>query len=160
MTWRRPLDYLYVPTDGHPGAFGTQRRYEIHTGVDLYAPEGTEVRAVESGVVVGYEDFTGPNSNPPSPWWLPTAAILIEGESGVVLYGEIDAMCAVGDRIPRGCLVGRVKRVLRHDKGLPTSMLHLELHKHGTTASTHPWIDVRPDSLLDPTSFLIHATDE
>lgn len=172
MTWTDPLPLRLHPSKGrdepvppgctplpiapHPGAFGVQRRFERHTGVDLYAPVGTPVTAVEDGTVVGIEWFTGPNSDPPSPWWNPTMAVLVAGRSGVVLYGEIevDHAVEVGCDVRAGDTVGRVVRVLRHDKGYPTSMLHLELHQAGTTASSHPWTDVRPPTLLDPTPYL------
>lgn len=175
MTWRTPIPYRLVPTrladravgegeaplplSPHPGAFGVRRRYEVHTGVDLYAPEGTPVSAVEDGVVVGVEWFTGPDADPPCPWWLPTKAVLVEGASGVVLYGEVEPDVAPGWYLRAGATVGRVARVLRHDKGLPTSMLHLELHVHGTIASSHPWeLEGNPPrSLLDPTPLLQEA---
>lgn len=159
MKWLRPLDYLIVPTDDHPGAYGVQRKYEIHTGVDLYAPEGTPIRSVEDGRVVAIEWFTGPDADPPCPWWLPTKAVLVEGPSGVVLYGEVSPLIEEGDIVDRGQIIAMVKRVIRNDKGRPTSMLHLELHRRGTTKSTHPWTVLHecPESLMDPTYLLIEA---
>lgn len=152
-------DETVLPLGPHPGSFGAERKFEVHTGVDLYCPEGTEVRAVEDGVEVGVEWFTGPDANPPCPWWLPTRAVLVEGASGVVLYGEVETHLVEGIRLLRGWLVGTVKRVLRHDKGLPTSMLHLELHDPGTTKSSHPWElgGEMPSTLRDPTPFLLRC---
>ncbi len=153
-------DETPLPIDGHPGAFGARRRFEVHTGVDLYCPSGTLVTAVEAGTVVGVEWFTGQDADPPSPWWHPTQAVLVEGASGVVLYGEVEALVDVGDVVEAGEFVGRVLRVLRHDKGRPTSMLHLELLRPGTTKSTHPWTldGERPADLWDPTPHLMGAT--
>ncbi len=179
--WKVPIPYALVPTktrdvtldEGetqlpiypHPGGFATRRRYEVHTGIDLYCPVGTSVRAVEAGVVVGVEWFTGPDADPPCPWWMPTQAVLVSGDSGVVLYGEIGTDLAVGQTVEAGEQVGWVRRVLKNDKGLPTSMLHLELHASGTTRSTHPWrlepiLDARPASLRDPTLLLLQAIGE
>ncbi len=173
--WMFPLLYKAVPTQNrdrcvagsetqlpvgcHPGAFGVRRKHHIHEGVDLYARVNDAVYAVESGIVVGIEEFTGPNADPPSPWWLPTKAVLVQGSSGVVLYGEISPLVAVGTGLIAGQLLGTVQRVLVNDKGYPTSMLHLELHVHGTRTSSHPWDDEhgRPASLLDPTPFLLEA---
>lgn len=162
MSWKMPVEALHIPTGDHPGAYGAQRKHEIHTGVDLYVADGSPVCAVEDGTVVGVEWFTGPQSDPPSPWWLPTQAVLVEGGSGVVLYGEIITSLAPGTKLNAGDAVGYVRRVLRNDKGLPTSMLHLELHRHGTRASSHPWTLLHPcpESLMDPTPFLVQATDE
>jgi hypothetical protein len=41
-------NYKYeIPTGNHFGAFGTTRKFDIHTGVDLYCNEGDEVFAME-----------------------------------------------------------------------------------------------------------------
>lgn len=175
MTWKVPIPQKLVPTkfqrewmdEGethlplwpHPGAFATQRKYEVHTGVDLYAPEGTPIFAVEDGYVVEIEWFTGPDADPPCPWWEPTKAVLVEGASGVVLYGEVSPLTEVGDHVDAGQIIAMVKRVLKNDKGLPTSMLHLELHAAGTKKSTHPWTEEagRPATLRDPTLHLLQA---
>lgn len=174
MTWRCPLTLRFVPTTDrdrsvsdrethlplppHPGAFGVKRKHHTHEGVDLYCPQGTSVYAVESGTVVAITPFTGLRATPPSPWWRETDAVLAEGASGVVVYGEIQSRVglAVGDRVARGDLVGYVVQVLTKDKGYPLSMLHLELHVPGTR-NAYDWNDERPPSLLDPTPLLFAA---
>ena len=143
-----------LPLGDHPGAFGVKRKHHIHEGVDLYCPEGSVVQAVEEGVVVAVIPFTGTIASPPSPWWHDTWAVLVEGPSGVVVYGEIASRVMVGDPIVPGWSMGYVKQVLKEDKGRPMSMLHLELHKPGTR-DAYEWIDKRPESLLDPTPFLL-----
>jgi hypothetical protein len=177
MAWLCPLVYLdlvtlnkgdYIapmiegvtglPVGDHPGAFGVQRKYHIHEGVDLYCPQGQVVQAVEEGVVVAVIPFTGTIANPPSPWWNNTWAVLVEGPSGVVVYGEITSGVIVGDSIAPGWTIGNVKQVLKIDKGRPMSMLHLELHKHGTR-DTQDWIVSRPSTLLDPTPFLMELCE-
>lgn len=160
MTWRRPIPNINeIPQGDHPGAFGARRRYDVHTGVDLYCPEETAVFAVEGGTVTSIEEFTGPDADPATPWWLPTQAVLVAGESGTVVYGEIAPLVQVGDQVNVGDPIGRVKRVLKRDKGRPTSMLHLELHARGAAASAPVWeLDGdRPQTLMDPTRFLLEA---
>lgn len=155
-----PPGWTGLPLAPHPGAFGVARKHHVHEGVDLYCPEGTEVRAVEPGRVVAIEAFTGTHAVPPSPWWRDTWAVLVEGPSGVVLYGEIapDPAVAVDAVLDRGQPVGRVVEVLSKDKGRPTCMLHLELHAPGTTASQE-WRpgEERPEGLRDPTPLLMGA---
>jgi murein DD-endopeptidase MepM/ murein hydrolase activator NlpD len=121
--------------------------------VDLHCAEGTPVYAIEPGVVVAVEDFTGPKAG--FPWWLDTQAVLVEGASGVLLYGELRAAVEVGAVVEAGARVGEVARVLRHDKGRPTSMLHFERYVTGTRASV-VWAlgEVQPACLLDPTELL------
>lgn len=146
-----------LPLAPHPGAFGVPRKFNVHEGVDLYCPEGTPVSTVEAGTVVAIIPFTGPQVD--MPWWENTDAVLIEGASGVVLYGEIHPVClTVGDVLEAGDFIGNVVRVLKIDKGRPMSMLHLELHVLGTTDAFEwkSWTeDSRPKSLLDPTPFLL-----
>lgn len=144
-------DETVLPLPPHPGAFGVQRKHHVHEGVDLYCPVGTSVFAVEEGTVVARQWFTGAKAG--SPWWHDTEAVLIEGKTGVVVYGEISTDLQVGERVHAGQKIGQVLQVLKNDKGRPVSMLHLELHAHGTR-DTYEWKDMRPQSLCDPTPFL------
>lgn len=145
----------------HPnwaGAFGVERKHETHTGVDLYAPIGQSVVAVESGTVVKIERFTGPAAK--SPWYLPTQAVLIAGRSGVVVYGEIRVSKGIkpGCKLRQGQQVGTVSPVLCKDKGNGVSMLHLEIYTEGnTTTVTWPLGELQPMSLSDPTPLLVGA---
>lgn len=172
MVWFAPIDFKLIPSDDtlsfqkmapnettlplppHPGAFGVVRKHHVHEGLDLYCPAGTAVHAVEAGVVVGRIPFTGPKAG--SPWWCDTEAILVEGPSGVVVYGEIDGLhLQPGMKVSAGQMIGRVIQVLQKDKGRPMSMLHLELHEHGTR-DVYEWKvgSPKPFSLRDPLEYL------
>lgn len=170
MVWSNPILYNLIPTTDsesfryfnggdtglplppHLGAFGVKRKYHIHEGVDLYVPKNTSVFAVEDGIVTQVAPFTGPSVG--SEWWNETQAVWIEGESGVVVYGEIDPSVVLGQFVKAGERIGSVLQVLVKDKGRPMSMLHMELHSHGTTESLD-WIDDKPDTLQDPTPKLL-----
>lgn len=123
---------MNLPNPGSPGAFGSVRKHDRHTGIDLYCEEGTEVLALEAGTVVAVVEFTGPDTDPPSPWWNATRAILVEGNENVLCYGEVNPHVAVGDQVTTGQVLGRVLRVLKENKGLPMSMLHFEMYALGT----------------------------
>lgn len=156
MTWCSPLPTHRITMPDEPGTFGFVRKHHIHEGVDLYCPEGTRVAPVESGLVVSVIPFTGEHADPPSPWWNETQAVLVEGPSGVVVYGEIIAHVMAGQPVNTRTVIGRVRTVLKKDKGRPMSMLHLELHERGTRNAFDWFIDQpRPPSLLDPTPHLI-----
>ncbi len=150
-------DTTAVPLPPHPGAYGVTRKNHVHEGIDFYCPEGTRVMAVEAGIVVAILDFTGPKAE--SPWWHDTQAVLIEGDSGVVLYGEMAPVVTVGQNVAAGDVLGHVVQVLREDKGRPMSMLHLELHTAGTR-DCYEWVvgAASPPSLRDPTPFLLPLT--
>lgn len=161
--WRRRLlehekNYQHYMKYGwytsEDGKFGIIRKHDVHTGVDVYCEPGTAVTAIESGIVVAVVDFTGEKAG--SPWWNDTKAVMVEGDSGVILYGEINTKRKVGEKIKRGQIVGGVKTVLKKNKGKPMSMLHLELYRHGTKEPTElvKRMDQLPDNLLDPTFLL------
>lgn len=156
MRWHWPLLVRPpIPKPGEPGAFGTRRKHDTHTGVDLYCEEGSKVVAVEAGRIVRIEPFTGDTAG--SPWWRRTWVVLVEGDSGVVAYGELnDPTVETGALLNAGEGVGCVTRVLAHDKGRPLTMLHLELYTSGTLTPAW-WRDDRPSNLLDPTPFLLEA---
>lgn len=142
-----------LPVGEHVGAFGAPRTNHIHEGVDLYCSEGQIVSAVEDGLVVAIVPFTGAHAG--SSWWLDTHAVLVEGETGVVVYGEIVPDALEGDLVKAGMPIGRATQVLKRDKGRPMTMLHLELH-HPGTRDVYEWAlgGEKPESLRDPTPFL------
>jgi len=173
--WRFPLLHVRahlprIPINQHPGAFGALRhsshdgRLTQHTGVDIYCERSSAVLAVESGLVIGREMFTGAEVG--SPEYYPTQALLVAGESGVVCYGE---MALDPDLIPdtwvnAGRVIGRVAQVLPDERyradvpGHSTSMLHLELYgRHAKTASTSWQQGVEELGMTDPTPYLIEA---
>lgn len=141
------------PAPGTQGAFGAVRKHDIHTGVDLHCPEGTGVVSVEAGTVVAVVPFTGPEAE--SPWWHSTKAVLVEGPRQVLCYGEIEPVVQVGETVKPDQLIGRVVRVLKQDKGLPTAMLHFEAYNLGTRDPVW-WRhgEPKPDNLQDPTPLL------
>lgn len=157
---RFPLkDFKYqIPTGTDFGAFGVTRKFDMHTGVDMYCKEGDKVLAMEEGVVVAVEWFTGAKVN--MPWWNDTKAIAIKGKSGIINYGEVKSHVCVGDVVDEGELIGWVIPVLKQDKGkVPsTSMLHLELYTEydGNWALWEVGTE-QPINLLDPTSLLQNA---
>ena len=83
-----------------------------------------------------------------------------EGKEVVILYGEIivDESLKIGESVKKGQILGKIRQVLTKDKGRPMSMLHLEVHKHGSrdTPLWEPPEIPKPDSLLDPTPYFIH----
>lgn len=134
-------NYKYnLPEDHEPGSFGFVRKYDIHTGVDLYCEELDPVYAIEDGTIVNVAPFTGAGAE--SPWWEDTSYITVEGDSGVILYGELSPSESLfhnltelmDENIKKGQLLGYVKRVLKSDKKVvpSTCMLHMELYKKGT----------------------------
>lgn len=171
--WPLPRKNTIVPVGDHDGAFGHRRRFDMHTGVDLYCEPGQMVTAVEDGEVVGIEIFTGPRAQ--SPWWKETKAVLIEGASGVILYGEVDPSVVLGQQVKAEQCVGFVMTVRRSDftarlrrllhgrfiNNKPKTMLHFERYIPGVTQAVW-WRhgELRPTGLLDPTDKLLESQEE
>lgn len=135
--------------------FGASRKKKWHAGIDLKAPEGTVVVAMESGrvtkIVRGWDNIReGKHVGN-------TARILIEGDTGpVVNYAAvgIDSWepfgLKRGDRVQKGQPIARVGRY--PDGG---QMLHLETYRHGTRDNLR-WMkgSPAPEGLLDPTFYV------
>lgn len=160
--WKFPLmqgEARGIPIYPHPGAYGYPRKGSKHTGIDLYTTNGALVRPVEDGVVVCVEHFTGEWDN--SPWWNNTDCILVEGNSGVVCYGEITTNLKVGDKVNCGYPIANVVQVIKDGREHPEipghskSMLHLELYPHGIR---HP-SEGFEGHLRDPTPFILNSKD-
>ena len=171
--WPVPQSYSkQIPEKGEPGCFWEDRDDRRHCGVDIYAPEGSKVLAIESGYIIDAGVFTDPEN---SSFWKKTYYIVIKTKEKVMYkYAELqEIVVTIGDYVESGELVGKVGSALNTDvigpdspfyirelvhKGNP-SMLHLELYKA-------PIIEVKlyqsgnyfgkekPSSLIDPTYFL------
>jgi murein DD-endopeptidase MepM/ murein hydrolase activator NlpD len=159
---RFPLnDYNYqIPTGEDLGAFGVFRKFDRHTGVDLYCQQGDDVLAMEDGEIIAIEWFTGPSVN--MPWWNDTLAVSVKGESGIINYCELlpNPALKVGDKITEGTLIGLITPVLRVDKGkVPsTSMLHLELYSEYNGKWVMWELDQpKPSNLMDPTDLILKS---
>lgn len=147
---QRPINKYYnIDEIPEQGRFGGQRKFDTHTGVDLYCDAGESVYAIESGVIINKVKFTGKDAE--SPWWLDTDAILVEGESGVILYGELNILetLSIGAFVTEGQKLGEVSQVLKTDKGLPMCMLHIELYETGYRNGGEWWRHKRPEGLLN-----------
>lgn len=153
-----------IPINAHPGAFGNARKYDFHTGVDLYGTPGDWVYAIEDGEILSIDRFTGKR---PDSWWLPTDAIIVKSENHNWVYGEIipNSTLKIGDIVKAGQLLGELTPVLPPEKlrlDIPkhsVTMLHLEKYDN-TYELDMGWaiwkerLD-RPKYLLDPTNDLI-----
>ncbi len=74
------LQKVKVPQKGEPGSFWEDRGDRYHCGVDLYAPENTEVVSIEGGDVAETGLMT---SSEILPYWNPTYYVIIEQSRGL-----------------------------------------------------------------------------
>lgn len=145
------------------GDFAYRRSFYHHPGIDIYCGFGQEIVAMEHGKIVNIEEFTGPDANPPSPWWNPTRSLMIEGASGVLGYCEVLPFpwLELGDIVLVGQPIAMVVPVLKKDKGNGITMLHFEQYVIGTRNHVTWVLDKEmPPELMDPRSFLEKAINE
>jgi len=166
-----------IPRKGEPGSFWEDRGDRYHCGIDLYAPENTEVVSVEGGIVTETGLMTSPEL---LPYWNPTYYVIIEHEKGLFCkYGELACFSVKkGDKLEPGSLIGHVGMVLNSDKidkscplyiqklkNKNPSMLHFEVWKNEPiTAHRHylggNWFaDEKPKNLVDPVEYLESIKD-
>lgn len=160
--WVWPLKNKAPMFPDEPGSFGSIRKFDNHTGVDLYCELGQSVIAVEDGEVISIENFTGSKADDPSPWWNDTQAVLIRGNSGVVVYGEVFTLVKVGDNVKAGQKIASVEQsVLKRFKGRPMVMLHMELMSPESTGTIW-WKSEQPQpaNLFDITPKLIESAGD
>jgi murein DD-endopeptidase MepM/ murein hydrolase activator NlpD len=138
----------------HYASFGALRKYDIHTGIDLYCKEGEVIKAFCDGEVVKIAPFTGRLAG--SDWWEDTFYVGILTTHGYVVFGEVEPYPSLkeGDFVTKGAIIGTAKRVLKKDKGLPTTMLHLELYDKVMEPVTLLRGEKQPDGLCDPSVLL------
>ena len=158
-SWRNNLgDLVEIPIGNHPGAFNFKRKNHYHEGVDLYAQNNEPIYNIKDAIIINIHPFTGKNAN--SPWWEDTFCVLTKSSTCYFLYGEIipNPLLKIGDFIKEGALIGKIKTVLKKDKGLPMSMLHLECYDiNFNISSGFPGnsLNSLPQWVLDPTPFLL-----
>ncbi len=104
-----------------------------HSGIDILAPEGTPVRAAETGVVLYAGDRMRGFGN---------AAVLDHGGGATTLYGHLKEIhVKSGDAVAAGTVIGAVGRT----GNATTSHLHFELRMG--------------DRSVDPMNYLQRAGD-
>lgn len=147
----------------NPRAFGSPRNSNppgrVHGAIDLYAPDGTEVCACETGVVL----FPGPydfyRALPTEPY---VKAVEIKLDDGrIQRYCEMLFLPKIkpGYRVAEGEILGHLKAM----GGLPAPgncMLHFEMYSgtaHGPL-TTNVMPTRRRSDLMDPTAYMDACT--
>lgn len=171
--WPVPASYSQqLPRTGEKGSFWEDRGDRRHTGVDIYAPQGSPVVAVEDGIVLQVLEFTSPKL---LPYYNQTQAVLVKHFDGaILLYAQLGFVrVSPGEVVSAGEVLGGLGEVLnaqcidrsapRHIRGLAnaelTAILHLELYNNVpqvnlNTLGGNILLKETPSGLLDPTEYL------
>jgi murein DD-endopeptidase MepM/ murein hydrolase activator NlpD len=170
--WPVPNSYSKIIPAAGPGSFLEDRGDRRHCGVDIYAPEGSDVFSIEEGKVIDIGIFTSPDK---VSYWNHTRYVSVENKTGLICrYAELgDVTVMVGESVKAGQLIGHIGLVLDADKVTRDSppyiqkikkkenlsMLHFELYKSFPTETNEylggNWFgDTKPKNLLDPSDYL------
>lgn len=84
--WPIPNSYSKkTPIRGAPGSFWKNRDDRYHCGIDIYAPNGSDVISIEDGKVIETGTFTSPDKNP---YWNTTFYVLIKNKALTLKLAE------------------------------------------------------------------------
>lgn len=146
-----------IPMGKQPSSFGFQRKFNIHTGIDIYCQDGDIVLSLTDGIIVDKGIFTGKEVN--SDWWNTTEYVAIQYLDKVIVYGELRVYSHlnIGDNVLQYEEIGVIVPVLKIKKNNPTSMLHLELYEANLYSEPVDWDlnTTKPIGLLSPISLFI-----
>jgi murein hydrolase activator len=102
----------------------------VRKGIDIEAPVGEEIKAVEKGRVVYAERFSGYGK----------MIIVDHGERYFTIYGHLsEILKKIGDGVNRGETLGRVG----DSDSLAGSKLYFEIRKDGHSLDPEPWFRKR-----------------
>jgi len=170
-----------LPKEGMLGSFWQNRGDRYHCGVDIFAPAGSDVLAIQNGKVIDIGKFT---SSDTTNFLNESYYIIIKTSQGInVKYAELeDITVRIGDFVNAGQRIARIAKVLNEEHlshSTPHylremilqgkySMLHLETYI-APISEVKPYIygnyvgKTRPFSVIDPALFLngsVHQSDD
>ena len=171
--WPVPNSFFKnVPKKGTPGSFWEDRYDRYHFGVDIYAPEGSNVVSIDDGKVLDIGIFTSPDK---ISYWKRTYYILIKNKDGFICkYAELkEIIVKIDESVKAGQLIGSIGTVLDVEnitKKSPqyiqklksnkfSSMLHFEVYKskpniHEAYLGGNWFGNKKPGNLLNPEDYL------
>ena len=118
----------HIPQPGEPGSFWEDRGDRHHAGVDLYAPVGSPVLAIQASRILRISVHTSPGI---LPFWNTTYAIVLQLPSGITLrYAELgEISVSVEQVVTCGQVLGHVGQVLLPNRIIPTDPQYIHLLK-------------------------------
>ena len=173
LFWPVPESYnKKIPHSNEPGSFWEEVGDKYNCGVDIYAPEGSQVIAPESGRVIAVEMFT--DSRVMS-HFNDTKYVIIRTANNLFLklaaMGNITVK--IGDKVEAGDKMGEIKKIVEDDRiynliiqnnfflssSYQNSYLHIELTRP-PIMEFKPYLagyfqdSTKPYSLINPSEYL------
>lgn len=153
--WPVPCVRKIIPKSKHKRGFA--RNHEegrFHAGVDILAPFGSDIVAIESGIVKNIFLFTYPELDKFYKYENTYAIAIKHKDGNYALYCEIQKpKLKIGQKIKAGQKIAKVGRIFAHRP--KHTMLHFEYHSKLPKKTTKWYANKRPKGLLNPTKYLI-----
>ncbi|MBT3298275.1 M23 family metallopeptidase [archaeon] len=154
MFWPVPSTKKNVPKSKFKKGFGRNKEGgRFHCGTDILAKYGSNIIAIESGLIKNIFLFTYLELDQFNKYEN-TYAIAIQHEKGnYALYCELQKpKLKIGQKVKAGQLIGKVGRIFVHKP--KHTMLHFEYHSKLPNSTTKWYKGKRPKSLLSSTKYL------
>jgi murein DD-endopeptidase MepM/ murein hydrolase activator NlpD len=151
--WPIPSVKKKIPESKSRCGFGRNKvNNRFHAGTDILAKYGSDVVAIESGVVRNIFLFTFPGLDKYEKY-ANTYAIAIKHKDGnYALYAEIQKpKINIGQKVKAGQKIAKVGRVILNSN---RTMLHFEYHSKLPIKTTKWYKNKRPKNLLSSTIYL------
>lgn len=161
-----------LPKRNNKGAFWEDRGDRFNAGVDIYAPDNSEVYAVEQGIVIDIDVFTSSDIS----YLSNTKYVIIKSPEKInYKYCEVsDIKVKIGDKIEPGQHIANIKSIINQnniDDETPFfikelvyeelfAKLHLEMYKAPFT-EIRPYElgnylgETKPSSIIDPNVYFM-----
>lgn len=144
---------------GSPRPTTSPKPNRKHAGCDLTASAGTEVFAVDDGLVIEATNkgFLTANDSAGNAFDVGVVAIwhgdIYDGTDFIARYGEIDSVkVVVGQEVKKGDLIAKVAK-----QGVDGTQLHFEMYSANASGDLTQQGNLpykRRSDLIDPTSYL------
>ncbi len=111
FTWPVPESYSKeIPRSGSPGSFWEKRESLYNCGVNIYAPENSDVLSIRKGKVIAGSRFTDHSI---SPILANTKFVVIKSDNVFLKYAGLkEVYVNDGDLVERGTKIGSIGSVL------------------------------------------------
>ncbi len=152
--WPLPSVKKAVPKSKSKKGFASNRRgNRFHCGTDIPASCGTDVIAIEEGIVKNIFLFTYPSLDKYNRYKKSYAIAIQHTNGNYGVYCEVQKpKLTIGQKIKAGQKIAKVKRIFSYNS--IHTMLHFEYHSKLPKKTTRWYQNKKPKGLLNSTKYL------
>ena len=155
LFWPVPIIKKSIPKSKTKRGFGANRSgRRFHSGTDILAPFGSNIVAIEEGVVKSIFLFTYPALDRSHKYEKTYAIAIQHKDKNHALYCEVQKpKLKINQKIKAGQKIAKVGRIFAHKPN--QTMLHFEYHSILPKSTTKWYQNKKPRGLLSSTQYLM-----